>query len=263
LQEYLTEVLHAVHGELTGIQYNLERDRLKAVALTTTSYSTGQSVTWVQGSHISEWERPQRKAHRTVLTVDHVMASSALPLFFPAIQLGDAWYGDGGLRLAAPLSPALHLGARRIIAISTRYDRSAEEAEEHSTLGYPPPAQVAGVLLNSIFLDLLDHDALRLEQVNRLLADLPRDKWENLEPVRLLTLRPSCDLGNLANEHEARLPRGFRFLTRGLGTKHTRSPDFLSLVLFQPDYLRTLIEVGEADAMAQADKISEFLNENI
>ena len=263
LQEYLTEVLHAVHGELTGIQYNLERDRLKAVALTTTSYSTGQSVTWVQGSHISEWERPQRKAHRTVLTVDHVMASSALPLFFPAIQLGDAWYGDGGLRLAAPLSPALHLGARRIIAISTRYDRSAEEAEEHSTLGYPPPAQVAGVLLNSIFLDLLDHDALRLEQVNRLLADLPRDKWENLEPVRLLTLRPSCDLGNLANEHEARLPRGFRFLTRGLGTKQTRSPDFLSLVLFQPDYLRTLIEVGEADAMAQADKISEFLNENI
>lgn len=263
LQEYLTEVLHAVHGELTGIQYNLERDRLKAVALTTTSYSTGQSVTWVQGSHISEWERPQRKAHRTVLTVDHVMASSALPLFFPAIQLGDAWYGDGGLRLAAPLSPALHLGARRIIAISTRYDRSAEEAEEHSTLGYPPPAQVAGVLLNSIFLDLLDHDALRLEQVNRLLADLPRDKWENLEPVRLLTLRPSCDLGNLANEHEARLPRGFRFLTRGLGTKQTRSPDFLSLVLFQPDYLRTLIEVGEADAMAQADKISRFLNEDI
>ncbi len=263
LQEYLTEVLHAVHGELTGIQYNLERDRLKAVALTTTSYSTGRSVTWVQGSHISEWERPQRKAHRTVLTVDHVMASSALPLFFPAIQLGDAWYGDGGLRLAAPLSPALHLGARRIIAISTRYDRSAEEAEEHSTLGYPPPAQVAGVLLNSIFLDLLDHDALRLEQLNRLLADLPRDKWEDLEPVRLLTLRPSCDLGNLANEHEARLPRGFRFLTRGLGTKQTRSPDFLSLVLFQPDYLRTLIEVGEADAMAQADKISRFLNEDI
>ena len=263
LQEYLTEVLHAVHGELTGIQYNLERDRLKAVALTTTSYSTGRSVTWVQGSHISEWERPQRKAHRTVLTVDHVMASSALPLFFPAIQLGDAWYGDGGLRLAAPLSPALHLGARRIIAISTRYDRSAEEAEEHSTLGYPPPAHLAGVLLNSIFLDLLDHDALRLEQLNRLLADLPRDKWEDLEPVRLLTLRPSCDLGNLANEHEARLPRGFRFLTRGLGTKQTRSPDFLSLVLFQPDYLRTLIEVGEADAMAQAAKISEFLNENI
>ena len=98
------------------------------------------------------------------------MASAALPLFFPAIQLGDAWYGDGGMRLAAPLSPALHLGARRIIAISTRYGRSAEEAEEHSSQGYPPPAQVAGVLLNSIFLDLLDHDALRLKQLKHLLA---------------------------------------------------------------------------------------------
>ena len=254
LREYLTEVLHAANGELTGIQYNLERGRLKAAALTTTSYSTGQSVTWVQGS--------QRKAHRAVLTVDHVMASAALPLFFPAIQLGDAWYGDGGLRLAAPLSPALHLGARRIIAISTRYDRSAEEAEKHSSQGYPPPVQVAGVLLNSIFLDLLDHDAMRLEQLNRLLADLPRDKRNDLEPVQLLTLRPSCDLGRLAHEHEAQLPKAFRFLTRGLGTTQTRSPDFLSLILFQPDYLKTLIEVGEADAMAQSDKILQFLDEN-
>ena len=263
LHEYLTEVLHAADGELTGIQYNLERGRLKAAALTTTSYSTGRSVTWVQGSNISEWERPQRKAHRAVLTVDHVMASAALPLFFPAIQLGDAWYGDGGMRLAAPLSPALHLGARRIIAISTRYGRSAEEAEEHSSQGYPPPAQVAGVLLNSIFLDLLDHDALRLEQLNHLLADLPRDKRQDLRPVRLLTLRPSCDLGTLAHEHESQLPKAFRFLTRGLGTTQTHSPDFLSLILFQPDYLRTLIKVGEADAAAQSDKILEFLSENI
>ena len=263
LHEYLTEVLHAADGELTGIQYNLERGQLKAAALTTTSYSTGRSVTWVQGSHISEWERPQRKALRAILTVDHVMASAALPLFFPAIQLGDAWYGDGGMRLAAPLSPALHLGARRIIAISTRYGRSAEEAEEHSSQGYPPPAQVAGVLLNSIFLDLLDHDALRLEQLNHLLADLPRDKRQDLRPVRLLTLRPSCDLGTLAHEHESQLPKAFRFLTRGLGTTQTHSPDFLSLILFQPDYLRTLIKVGEADAAAQSDKILEFLSENI
>ena len=263
LHEYLTEVLHASDGELTGIQYNLERGRLKAAALTTTSYSTGRSVTWVQGSHISEWERPQRKAHRAVLTVDHVMASAALPLFFPAIQLGDAWYGDGGMRLAAPLSPALHLGARRIIAISTRYGRSAEEAEEHSSQGYPPPAQVAGVLLNSIFLDLLDHDALRLEQLNHLLADLPRDKRQDLRPVRLLTLRPSSDLATMEHEQEYQLPKAIRFLNHGLGTRQTHSPDFLSLILFQPDYLRTLIKVGEADAAAQSDKILEFLSENI
>ncbi len=259
LRKYLTEVLHAVDGELTGIQYNLDRDRLKAVAISTSSYTTGQSVTWVQGSEILAWERPQRRAVETVMTVDHVLASAALPLFFPAVQIGSAWYGDGGVRLTAPLSPALHLGARRILAISTRYDRSAREAEEPTVTGYPPPAQVMGVLMNSIFLDLLDHDALRLERLNRLLDLLPEEQRTGFTPVKLLTLRPSTDLGKLANQYEPQLPKTFRFLTRGLGTQQTRSPDFLSLILFQPDYLQALMEVGEADAMARKDEITAFL----
>ena len=259
LRAYLTEVMHAVNGELTGIQYNLDHDRLKAVAISTSSYSTGRSVTWVQGSDITEWERPQRQSHKTVITVEHVMASSALPLFFPAIQLGNAWYGDGGVRLTAPLSPALHLGARRIVAISTRYERSELEAEQHAVHGYPPPAQVVGMVMNSIFLDLLDHDALRLERLNQLLESLPPDRRDGFKPVRLLTLRPSRDLGQLAREYEAQLPKAFRFLTRGLGT--TRSPDFLSVILFQPDYLRALIQVGEADAEARADDIAAFVSE--
>jgi NTE family protein len=262
LRSYLTEVLHAVDGELTGIQYNLDHGRLKAVAISTSSYSTGQSVTWVQGCDIQEWERPQRKARRTRLTVDHVMASAALPLLFPAVQLGSSWYGDGGIRLTAPLSPALHLGARRVMAISTRYDRSHDEAEEPTIYGYPPPAQVVGVLMNSIFLDLLDHDAVRLERLNQLLESLPEDKRRNLRPVKLLTLRPSVDLGKLAYDYEPELPKAFRFFTRGLGTKQTRSPDFLSLVLFQPDYLRALMEIGEEDAARQVDEIQAFLQED-
>lgn len=261
LRQYLTEVLHAVDGELTGVQYNLDHGRLKALAISTSSYSTGQSITWVQGSEIREWERPQRRARRTTMTVEHVMASASLPLFFPAVQIDNAWYGDGGIRLTAPLSPALHLGARRILAISTRYDRNRVEADEPTIHGYPPPAQVMGVLMNSIFLDLLDHDAMRLERLNLLLHSLPAEKREGFTPVRLLTLRPSQDLGKLANQYEPQLPRSFRFLTRGLGTKQTRSPDFLSLVLFQPDYLRKLIEVGEADADARADEIVAFLSE--
>jgi NTE family protein len=262
LRSYLTEVLHAVDGELTGIQYNLDHGRLKAVAISTSSYSTGQSVTWVQGCDIQEWERPQRKARRTRLTVDHVMASAALPLLFPAVQLGSSWYGDGGIRLTAPLSPALHLGARRVMAISTRYDRSHDEAEEPTIYGYPPPAQVVGVLMNSIFLDLLDHDAVRLERLNQLLESLPEDKRRNLRPVKLLTLRPSVDLGKLAYDYEPELPKAFRFFTRGLGTKQTRSPDFLSLVLFQPDYLRALMEIGEEDAARRVDEIQAFLKED-
>jgi len=259
LQSYLTEVLHAVDGELTGVQYNLDRERLRAVAISGTSYSTGQSVTWIQGNDVKLWQRPQRKPVATTMTVDHIMASAALPLFFPAVNVDNGWYGDGGIRLVAPLSPAVHLGARRIMAISTRYAASEAEAAEHTIYGYPPPAQVMGVLMNSIFLDLLDHDAVRLERLNQLIDDLPGESRRGLKRVRLLTLRPSADLGKMAGLFESQLPRVFRFLTRGLGTKETRSPDFLSMVLFQPDYLSALIEIGERDAQARAAEISVFL----
>jgi NTE family protein len=259
LKEFLTEVLHSVDGELTGVQYNLAKGRLKALALSTSSYTTGQSVTWIQGCGLCEWEKPQRVSKKTVMSIDHVMASSALPLFFPAVEIDDQWYGDGGIRLAAPLSPALHLGADRIIAVSTRYARSPEEAAEITVPGYPPPAQVLGVLLNSVFLDLLDQDALRLERLNELLEHVNLEKAEKLRQVKLLVLRPSRDLGKLAGEFEPRLPRTFRFLTRGLGTRQTRSPDFLSLLLFQEDYVGRLIELGERDAEARADEIRAFI----
>ncbi|HSM05195.1 MAG TPA: patatin-like phospholipase family protein [Longimicrobiales bacterium] len=263
LRRYLTDVLHAVDGELTGIGYNLRKGRLKAVALSTSSYTTGQSITWVQGTDIHGWERPQRRSRHTTLTVEHVMASAALPLFFPAVRLENEWYGDGGIRLAAPLSPALHLGARRILAISTRYARSAAEAGVPEVSGYPPPAQIAGVLMNSIFLDLLDHDALRLERINELLEKLPEEERMGLRPVELLVIRPSRDLGRMAGAYEPRLPRVFRFLTRGLGTRETRSPDFLSLILFQPDYLRALMDTGEEDARAREDEIRAFMEGGI
>ncbi|MBW3535174.1 MAG: patatin, partial [Gemmatimonadetes bacterium] len=220
---------------------------------------TGQSITWVEGEDIEEWERPQRSSRNTRLTVDHVMASTALPLFFPAVKLGDAWFGDGGMRLTAPLSPALHLGADRIIAISTRYDRTQSEADRPTVEGYPPPAQVVGVLMNSIFLDLLDADALRLERINQLLASLPEHERMGLRPVELLVLRPSVDLGRLSSQYEPELPPSFRFLTRGLGTRESESPDLLSLILFQPDYLRALMEIGEKDAEARSEEIEGFV----
>lgn len=259
LREFLAEALHSVKGEITGVNYNLARGRLKALALSTSSYTTGQSVTWVQGKGIGEWERPTRRSRNTTLTVDHVMASAALPLFFPAVALSDGWYGDGGIRLTAPLSPALHLGARRVLAISTRYARSVEEADRPAVHGYPPPAQILGVLMNAIFLDLMDQDALRLERLNQLLTRLKPEERLGMRPVKLMVLRPSIDLGRLAGRYEPRLPRVFRFLTRGLGTRATESPDFLSLILFQPDYLRALMETGERDAEMRGDELDAFL----
>ena len=125
--------------------------------------------------------------------------------------------------------------------------------------GYPPPALVAGTLLNALFLDLFDADALRLQRINDLIDDLPAESRHGMRPVDLRVWRPSRDLGKLANEFEARLPRAFRFLVRGTGTRETRSNDFLSLVMFQPDYLSRLIDIGHADAEANRAEIDDFL----
>ena len=260
LRRLLQHRLDSDDSDLPGIAENLESGRLAAFALVTHRYATGQTVTWVQGCDLSGWERPNRLGVKCLMTVEHVMASAALPLIFPAVHLGGSWYGDGGVRMTAPLAPAIHLGADRILAISTRYSGSPQEAATPASPGYPPPAQVLGAMLNAVFHDAIDMDALRLERINLLLARLPRRQWNGLKPIRLLTLRPSQDLGRLSARFELKLPRGFRFLTRGLGTRETESPDFLSLLMFQPDYLRRLIEIGEEDAEARLEEIQELFS---
>ncbi len=259
LRHLLEHALGARDGFLPGIEENLARHALRAVAITTSSYSTGQSVTWVQGRDIQLWERAQRKSVSCDVRVDHVLASAALPIFFPAVEIDGRWYGDGNIRLTAPLSPAVHLGAQRIVAISTRYGRTRDEAERPVVTGYPPPAQILGSLYNAIFLDLFEADALAMDRINQIVEPLSEDKRGGARPVRLLALRPSRDLGKLANEHESRLPTAFRFLLRGLGTRETRSNDVLSLLMFQPDYLSALIDLGEADAEARRDEIAALL----
>ena len=264
LRSLLERMLEAKSGSIDGIARSLNDGWLRAIALTACSYTTGQSITWVQArdeSGIATWERPQRKSQACGLRVDHVMASASLPFFFPAVEVDGAWYGDGGIRLTSPLSPAVHLGARHIIAVSTRYARTSEEASRPAIVGYPPPAQVAGVLYNAIFLDQLDSDALQMQQINEFVPWLPGASRGGLRRIELLVLRPSQDLGRLANAYEAELPRAFRFLTRGLGTRETRSNDMLSLMMFQPDYVRHLIELGEADAKARLPDIRRFLGE--
>ncbi len=255
LRRLLTRALDATPGGLPGLRARVESGALKACALTAINYATGQTVTFVEGCDLEMWQRPNRISVAARLNVEHVMASSALPLFFPAVQIGDAWYGDGGVRLSAPLSPALHLGADRILAVSTRYRRSRSEADRHATRGYPPPAQILSVLLNSIFLDVIDQDHDRLEKMNRLIDALPPERRAGLRKIDVVLLRPSRDLGRLAGEFEPDLPRAFRFLSRGLGTRETASPDLLSLVLFDPRYLTQLIQIGEADAAAHGDEL--------
>jgi NTE family protein len=259
LRRFMEEALAPVNGELTGIDYNLHRGTLQGVSLSTTDYTTGQSVVWVQGRDVVTWERPGRVTRHCRLTIDHVMASAALPIFFPAVQVGPHWHGDGGIRLTAPLSPALHMGAGRILAVSTRYDRTRGEASRPSVAGYPPPAQVIGLLMDSIFLEMVDQDVARLERMNQVLRRVPPEKRDGMRVVELLVMRPSQDLSRIAADYEPRLPRAFRLLTRGLGTRETATPDVLSMLMFQDDYAKRLMALGESDAEARAEELDGFL----
>ncbi|HLV00575.1 MAG TPA: patatin-like phospholipase family protein, partial [Acidobacteriota bacterium] len=154
-----------------GIQSNLEQGKLDALAISATNYHTGQTITFVHTKEeFQPWVRAGRRAVQAQITIDHVLASSALPIVFPAVPVNGVYYGDGSVRQTAPLSPAIHMGADRILAISVRYPRDPVEETEIQVHGYPPPAQILGMLMNSIFLDSLEADAERLRGTNQIIS---------------------------------------------------------------------------------------------
>jgi NTE family protein len=245
-------------GGIAGLEENVVHGRPRAVAVSTHDYASGQTVTWVAGAGAASWNRPLRRSAPARLTIDHVLASAALPILFPAVRLEGHWHGDGGIRQSAPLSPALHLGARRILAIATRHASSLAEPDPSQSAGYPPPAQILGQMIDAAFLDAVDEDAIHLERSNVFLRGLPPDQRRGYHPIDLVVLRPSQDLGRLAALYEPRLPRAFRFLTRGLGTRGASNADFLSLLMFVPDYAERLIALGEADAEARLEEVARL-----
>ncbi len=247
-------------GEITGLVENIARCEPNAIAVTTLDYTTGRTVTWTEGCNIQMWERPLRRSVLAKISIDHILASAALPIIFPAVKLGRHWHGDGGIRLSAPLAPALHLGATRMLAISTHYEKTFSEADEPQTFGYPPLAQILGQLANAVFLDVMDEDAIRLQRSNELLQELPPERRHGFRLVDFASVRPSEDVGKIAAEYEPQLPRSFRFLTRSLGTRETSNADFLSLLMFIPAYLQKLIAMGEADGEARIGEIAKLLD---
>ncbi len=249
LRHFLARHLEGPDGTITGIHTNLSQGRLSAVAVSTLRYGTGDTVVWVQGREIEPWHRPGRPIVRTRLAVSHVLASAALPIVFPAVRLSGGWHGDGGVRLTAPFSPAIHLGASRIVAVSTRQLRGQGQLEPRLWRRYPSPAQIGGQLLDAAFLDLFDDDARRLEKVNQLCRALPDAGRLGFRVIDTLLMRPSTDLRSLATAHEDRLPRALRFAGRGLGVRERGGAGFLSLLMFVPEYIATLIELGEQDAL--------------
>jgi NTE family protein len=260
LRAYLDERLPTDEsGQLTGVADNLDTGRLEGLAISTSNYATLQTVTWIQGCSMQNWERPNRIGRRTELGLDHVMASTALPMVFPAVRLQDAWYGDGGLRMLDPLAPAIHMGADRLFVVSTRYERSQAEANQAArTPAYPSLFQMMGILANVLMLDVLEHDAAVLRRVNRLVRRLRPEKRSGLQPIDLLVLRPSVDLGALAGDYKVNIGGAMGTLLDFVEWQTDPPPDWLSMLLFTPDYLQRLLEVGYNDAKRQHDRIEAF-----
>jgi NTE family protein len=264
LAETLREVYHCPirNQPIAGIKRNLARGELKAVALIGLDYTTGQSVRWTQGRSSDIFEGPNRRSVQAEITVEHVLASSAIPFVFPAVKIEQRWYGDGGIRLAAPLSSAVRLGARRILAMSTGYQRTPDEANTPAVLGYPPAAQVMGQLINAVFLDVIDEDVVRMERMNEMIGKLDPSQRNGFKPIDLFVLRPSIDLGKIAGEYEKHLPVNMKLLTRALGTRETESSDFMSMLMFEPHYTTRLIEIGEDDVASRLEELRVFLGES-
>lgn len=239
---------------------------LRGVAVSATNYQTGTTITFFDGvPAIKPWVRPGRVAVRERLRIDHVMASAAIPIFFPPVLLDGRFFGDGCIRMTTPTSPAIHIGAEKIVAIGVRYSRSKEQTVEMNVSGDAETvavSDIAGVLLNAVFLDTLDTDLDLLERINRTLAAIPPEQRERqpdlLRRIPCLALRPSEDLGQLASDQYEKFPAMLRHLLRGIGARGESGWDLLSYLAFLPGYVGKLIELGYEDTMERRDEIQEF-----
>lgn len=250
--------------DLPRLDANLESGRLHALAVTASSYSSGHHLTFYQtAARVEPWVRHQRMALATQIGVEHLLASSAIPFVFPAVPLYLAGHrefcGDGSMRQSAPIAPAIHLGATRVLVVGA--GRLSEPAAlDPGQASYPSLAQVAGHAMSSIFLDSLAADVERLQRINHTLARIPEEARTAmpLRQVELLTIAPSEQLDDIAARLSASLPAPVRTLLGALGALETRGAALASYLLFEASYTRELIRLGEHDTLARRADVLDF-----
>jgi NTE family protein len=245
------------------IQDHIDSGALYAVCVTASGYTTGQSVSFFQGgSGLEGWERNQRIGAAVALKLEYLLASSALPFIFPAVKVHREYFGDGSVRQIAPISPALHLGADRVLVVGT--GRQAADAARARSNVYPSVAQIAGHALNSIFLDGLSVDLERLERINRTLKLIPAEKLAEanlpLRPVEVLFISPSQPLERIAARFVHELPRTIRFILRPTGALNRSGSNLVSYLLFEESFCRTLIDLGYQDTMVKEAEVRAFFS---
>ncbi len=246
--------------DFSQIQQNINQHGLHAFGVTALDYITSEAITFVQGSSVEKmWVRARRKSEMTEIRTEHILGSSAIPLLFSPVKVGDRYFGDGCIRNHAPLSPAMHLGAEDLFVIGVR--RNENDFQDLNVMSgrAPSVARVLNVLLNSILLDGVETDIERLKRINEFMRRVPSEHHEqlNFRKVNFVWIYPSKDIGTLAGQLSDRLPRIIRYLLKGLGPLE-EAREIISYLLFEPEFTSTLIQYGYEDGIKSRKDIEQF-----
>ena len=266
LREFLAKRIN-----FASLDHNLRTGILTGCSVTATNYRTGTAISFYDGDpRIEPWVRSSRMGQRSKLALEHVLASASVPILFQPVPLDGSYFGDGCIRLTTPLSPAIHLGSDRILAIGVRYPRPHDftlDINQSAQMKDVSIADIAGVMLNAAFLDSIDSDVERMLRINQtvsLLSEEQRRKNPNqLRQIPLMLIRPSEDLGAMALAQFKVFPRTLRYMLRGLGVNGQKGADLISYLAFDHTYTHRLLELGYKDALTQRKEIEAFFSPTV
>jgi NTE family protein len=244
------------------IQHSIDSGVLHALSITASGYGSGHSVTFYQGAAgIEPWKRARRVGVATQISIQHLLASAAIPFIFPAVHIHREYFGDGSMRQLAPISSALHLGADRVLVIGMGTGGGDENLHRSKIDEYPSLAQIAGHALDSIFLDSMEIDLERLHRINHTVSFIPEAARHHtkLRHVDVLVISPSKSIEGIAEQYLSGLPWTIRLLLRAVGVMRRRGANLVSYLLFDRLYCRALIDLGYRDALKRKGEIVAFL----
>ena len=243
---------------LEGIKNNIDKGNLDAFAITAASYSSKKSVTFFQSEEDDiDWERFLRVGVKTDILIDHLMASIALPLIFPAVKINNEYFGDGAMRQATPLSPAIRLGAEKLLIINT--DSKSPNNQLTDNQIYPSIGEVGGYMLDALFTGGLLSDLERLDRINQLIENSGNNSVQTsnkkMKHLDYCVISPSKDIKKIAKEHYKDVPYSVKLLMKGLGLKNREESELLSFLLFESSFTSSLIQLGFEDGMTNQSEI--------
>lgn len=244
------------------VEKNIREGHLSALAITALNYANSATVTFVQGKeNLASWDKGRKRSEKTTISTDHIMASSAIPLLFPPVQVDERFFGDGAVRNHAPCSPVIYMGAEKLLVIGVRRQApTAHEQRAHSNLSAPSVARVINTILNGALLDAVEQDIERLHRLNDYARILEPEQGHKigLRPLDYLFISPSADIGEMAVQKANKLPRMVRYLLKGLGSLEDAS-ELISYLLFDPGFCSDLIDIGYNDGLERKEEIISLL----